>query len=354
MATAVESAKDGLSSGPKICPVCRETVGDDYLATDKNYFHQDCFVCQQCLMPFADGIYFENDEGVFCEYDNNVLFGKRCGKCGQIILGKYLNAMNMTWHTDHFTCEECGCYLANMKFVNKNGKPFCKPCYEMIKAREEKNKREACGKCKKPIAPEELLILKGVRYHAFHFPCTICNCLLTSDCKEYEGKLYCKKDYDIVTAPVCYTCRRPIFGASITALGRDFHSEHFVCFKCGKRFDDSMFYEYQDKPYCMTHYNELTQSNCGRCKHPASGKVVTALNKKWCENHFTCAGCDLDFNKERVPFYEMDTKPFCKGCYDYLPSSVRKLLEKYDQIDKKVKKKQEEMEKKKAKEKSKS
>jgi len=44
MATAVESAKDGLSSGPKICPVCRETVGDDYLATDKNYFHQDCFV----------------------------------------------------------------------------------------------------------------------------------------------------------------------------------------------------------------------------------------------------------------------------------------------------------------------
>jgi len=31
--------------------------------------------CQQCLMPFADGIYFENDEGVFCEYDNNVLFG---------------------------------------------------------------------------------------------------------------------------------------------------------------------------------------------------------------------------------------------------------------------------------------
>jgi len=41
----------------------------------------------------------------------------------------------MTWHTDHFTCEECGCYLANMKFVNKNGKPFCKPCYEMIKAR---------------------------------------------------------------------------------------------------------------------------------------------------------------------------------------------------------------------------
>jgi len=38
----------------------------------KNFFFSSC---QQCLMPFADGIYFENDEGVFCEYDNNVLFG---------------------------------------------------------------------------------------------------------------------------------------------------------------------------------------------------------------------------------------------------------------------------------------
>jgi len=73
-------------------------------------------------------------------------------------------------------------------------------------------RKEACGKCKKPIAPEELLVLKGVRYHAYHFPCTICKTILGADCVEYEGKLYCPKDYEIVTAPVCYTCRRPIFG----------------------------------------------------------------------------------------------------------------------------------------------
>lgn len=73
------------------------------------------------------------------------------------------------------------------------------------------------------------------------------------------------------------------------------------------------------------------------------------MGKKWCENHFTCTGCNIDFSKQKVPFFDMDLKPFCKTCYDYLPSSVRKSLEKYDQIDKKVKKKMEEQEKKKAK-----
>jgi len=347
MATAVASR---TNPDTHVCGVCRKEIEEDGLVTEKHAYHEDCFVCHQCLMPFPDGIYYENDEGLFCEYDNSVLFGNRCGKCGQIILGKtFLTAMNMTWHPEHFTCEMCGNLLANMSFINRNGKPYCKPCNITLKEQEERMRKEACGKCKKQIAPEELLVLKGVRYHAYHFPCTICKAILGSDCVEYEGKLYCPKDYEIVTAPVCYTCRRPIFGPSITALGRQFHTEHFVCFKCEKRFDDSMFYEYQNKPYCIIHYNELTQSNCGRCKHPASGKVITAMGKKWCENHFTCFGCDLNFNVQQAPYFEWDLKPMCKNCYNNLPTSVKKNLEKYDQIDRKVKKKIEEQAKKEAK-----
>jgi len=70
------------------------------------------------------------------------------------------------------------------------------------------------------------------------------------------------------------------------------------------------------------------------------------MNKKWCQNHFTCFGCDLDFTTSKAPYFEWDLKPLCRNCYDQLPSSVRKCVEKYDQIDKKVKKKREEEEKK--------
>jgi len=39
----------------------------------------------------------------------------------------------MTWHPEHFTCEECGNLLANMSFINRNGKPYCKPCNLLLK-----------------------------------------------------------------------------------------------------------------------------------------------------------------------------------------------------------------------------
>jgi len=46
--------------------------------------------------------------------------------------------MNMTWHPEHFACEECGNLLANMTFINRNGKPYCKPCIAIIKAQGNK------------------------------------------------------------------------------------------------------------------------------------------------------------------------------------------------------------------------
>jgi len=73
------------------------------------------------------------------------------------------------------------------------------------------------------------------------------------------------------------------------------------------------------------------------------------MNKKWCENHFTCFGCDLNFNTQQAAYFEWDLKPMCRNCYVNLPSSVKKNVEKYDQVDRKVKKKMEEQAKKEAK-----
>ena len=36
--------------------------------------------------------------------------------------------------------------------------------------------------------------------------------------------------------PICGACRRPIEDRVVTALGKQWHVEHFVCGKCEKPF----------------------------------------------------------------------------------------------------------------------
>jgi len=54
---------------------------------------------------------------------------------------------------------------------------------------------------------------------------------------------------------------------------------------------------------------------CGKCENEITGKYITAMDKTWCDGHFTCAGEDCDSNLEGTPFYEREEKPFCKDCF---------------------------------------
>ena len=43
--------------------------------------------------------------------------------------------------------------------------------------------------------------------------------------------------------PICGACRRPIEERVVTALGKHWHVEHFVCAKCEKPFLGNRHYE---------------------------------------------------------------------------------------------------------------
>ncbi|KAJ3058917.1 LIM and senescent cell antigen-like-containing domain protein 2, partial [Quaeritorhiza haematococci] len=215
---------------------------------------------------------------------------------------------------------------------------------------------DPCTRCKRPIK-DCLLIIKGQKFHAFHFNCTTCKQTLTSTAKEYEGKLYCKNDYErlIHSIPICFACRMPIYGRSVGAMGKQFHPEHFVCSKCEKPFTTSHFWEYQSKAYCEYHYNELVGGLCGFCYEPISGQPITLLNRRFCEAHFRCMGCHENLGTSsssssannagananaggggNVKFGDWDRKLYCRRCWDSLPLDVRKQLGKYAEIEKKV------------------
>lgn len=65
--------------------------------------------------------------------------------------------------------------------------------------------------------------------------------------------------------PICGACRRPIEERVVTALGKHWHVEHFVCAKCEKPFMGNRHYERKGLAYCETHYHELFGNLCFIC-----------------------------------------------------------------------------------------
>ena len=51
--------------------------------------------------------------------------------------------------------------------------------------------------------------------------------------------------------PICGACRRPIEERVVTALGKHWHVEHFVCAKCEKPFLGNRHYERKVCPRIM-------------------------------------------------------------------------------------------------------
>jgi len=298
-------------------------------------YHPKCFVCAQCFRPFPDGVFYEFEGKKYCEHDFHVLFAPCCGKCGEFIIGRVIKAMMSTWHPQCFTCEMCHKELADLGFIKNQGRALCHDCNAKVKA--ESAGKYMCQKCHQIIEGEPLKF-RGEYYCPYHFNCTACGIELTSTAREVRtrpgytandlNELYCLRCHDKMGFPICAACRRPIEGRVVTALGKHWCVEHFACAKCEKPFLGNRHYERKGLAYCETHYHQLFGNLCYVCNQVIQGDVFTALNKAWCVNHFACSSCDQKMTV-KTKFYEVDLKPVCKKCYDRYPRELRLRLKKY-------------------------
>lgn len=71
---------------------------------------------------------------------------------------------------------------------------------------------------------------------------------------------------------VCHSCRLPIIGVPVSAMGKVYHIEHFLCFKCETPFNGEKYHEFEGKPYCELHYKNLAGQNCQYCRRATKGK----------------------------------------------------------------------------------
>nr|XP_060641390.1 paxillin isoform X2 [Anolis sagrei ordinatus] len=170
-----------------------------------------------------------------------------------------------------------------------------------------------CGACKKPIAGQVVTAM-GKTWHPEHFVCTHCQEEIGSrNFFERDSQPYCEKDYHNLFSPRCYYCNGPILDKVVTALDRTWHPEHFFCAQCGAFFGPEGFHEKDGKAYCRKDYFDMFAPKCGGCARAILENYISALNTLWHPECFVCRECFTPFINGS--FFEHDGQPYCEVHY---------------------------------------
>ncbi|XP_049342202.1 caskin-1 isoform X1 [Astyanax mexicanus] len=229
-----------------------------------------------------------------------------CGACCKPIVGQVVTAMGRTWHPEHFVCTHCQEEIGSRNFFERDGQPYCERDYHHLFS-------PRCYYCNGPILDKVVTALDRT-WHPEHFFCAQCGAFFGPEgFHEKDGKAYCRKDYFDLFAPKCGGCARAILENYISALNSLWHPECFVCRECFTPFVNGSFFEHDGQPYCEVHYHERRGSLCSGCQKPITGRCITAMGKKFHPEHFVCAFCLKQLNKGT--FKEQNDKPYCHGCF---------------------------------------
>ncbi|XP_067361533.1 uncharacterized protein [Channa argus] len=229
-----------------------------------------------------------------------------CGACKKPIVGQVVTAMGRTWHPEHFVCTHCLEEIGSRNFFEREGQPYCEKDYHSLFS-------PRCHYCNGPILDKVVTALDKT-WHPEHFFCAQCGAFFGPEgFHEKNGKAFCRKDYFDMFAPKCGGCSRAILENYISALNSVWHPECFVCRECFTPFVNGSFFDHEGQPYCEAHYHERRGSLCCGCQKPITGRCITAMGKKFHPEHFVCAFCLKQLNKGT--FKEQNEKPYCHVCF---------------------------------------
>ncbi|GAB7364097.1 hypothetical protein MBLNU230_g4649t1 [Neophaeotheca triangularis] len=137
--------------------------------------------------------------------------------------------------------------------------------------RKHSDKQRLCGKCKRNLAGQFVRAL-GDTYHLECFTCHDCDKIVASkffpvpDSPPNQYPL-CETDYFRRLDLLCFACGGALRGSYITALDRKYHVEHFTCSVCPTVFGaQDSYYEHDGSVYCHYHYSTKFAQKCNGCQ----------------------------------------------------------------------------------------
>ncbi|KAH8852546.1 Paxillin [Schistosoma japonicum] len=176
------------------------------------------------------------------------------------------------------------------------------------------NPHGLCYACKKPINGT-LITAIGKEWHPEHFTCASCRVgLVRQDFYERDDQAYCTQCHLQMFSPRCGYCGEAVIEKCVLALARAWHPEHFFCYECHSTFNGSLtVHEQNGKLYCSDCYFTRFGTPCSGCQQPITDAYITALNMPWHKDCFTCHDCNKILTGSN--FHEFDGYPYCDSHY---------------------------------------
>lgn len=171
-----------------------------------------------------------------------------------------------------------------------------------------------CEGCNDPVRGTFVTAF-GRNWHPEHFVCAHCHeNLQGKGVIEDKGKIYCEEDYMRLYAPKCASCMGSITGECVKAMGAEYHPACFTCVVCSQPITGDGFHMQDGMMYCKRDFqNKFRGVNCGGCNFPieAGEAWLEALDKSYHAECFTCAQCSQRLEGQR--FYAKGGRPYCQA-----------------------------------------
>ncbi|XP_042664101.1 actin-binding LIM protein 2 isoform X17 [Tyto alba] len=207
-----------------------------------------------------------------------------------------------------------------------------------------------CNNCGNPCKGEVLRV-QNKYFHIKCFVCKACGCdLAQGGFFVRQGDYICTLDYQRLYGTRCFSCDEFIEGEVVSALGKTYHPDCFVCAVCRLPFPAGDRVTFNGKE-CICQKCSLPASsstgsfpvqnlrNCGGCgSEIKNGQSLVALDKHWHLGCFKCSTCGKLLNaeyisKDGVPYCETDYHAKfgirCDNCEKYITGRVLEAGEKH-------------------------
>nr|XP_031305182.1 actin-binding LIM protein 3 isoform X4 [Camelus dromedarius] len=223
------------------CYRCGDTCKGEVVRVHNNHFHIRCFTCQVCGCGLAQsGFFFKNQEYI-CTQDYQQLYGTRCDSCRDFITGEVISALGRTYHPKCFVCSLCRKPFPIGDKVTFSGKEcLCQTCSQSMTSSKPIKIRgpSHCAGCKEEIKHGQSLLALDKQWHVSCFKCQTCSVILTGEYISKDGVPYCESDYHSQFGIKCETCDRYISGRVLEAGGKHYHPTCARCVRCHQMFTE--------------------------------------------------------------------------------------------------------------------
>ncbi|XP_032773033.1 actin-binding LIM protein 2 isoform X8 [Rattus rattus] len=207
-----------------------------------------------------------------------------------------------------------------------------------------------CNTCGN-VCKGEVLRVQNKYFHIRCFVCKACGCdLAEGGFFVRQGEHICTRDYQRLYGTRCFSCDCFIEGEVVSALGKTYHPDCFVCAVCRLPFPpgDRVTFNGKDcmcqkcsPPTLVGNSAQVAQGlrSCGGCGlEIKNGQALVALDKHWHLGCFKCKTCGKLLNaeyisKDGLPYCEADYHTKfgirCDGCEKYITGRVLEAGEKH-------------------------